>query len=97
MAITRMAQKNLPKHPKHPVIPSPKKLPMNPNICTPQPKRPRTTKAKIPMTIIAMIVSIVPMFNAYHLLSVIMFSRHKKGANRIILNLKVLDYLCTQE
>lgn len=78
MAITRMAQKNLPTHPKHPVIPSPKKLPMDPNICTPQPRRPRITKTKIPMTIIAIIVSIAPMFNAYHLLSVIMFSGTKK-------------------
>lgn len=97
MNVTKIIQKNLAKHPMHPVIPSPRKLPMNPSAWIPQPRRPRTTKAKIPMPIIAMIVSIIDIFNAYHLLSCYYVSRHKKGANRIILDLKVLDYLCTQE
>ena len=68
-----MTQKNLPKHPKHPVIPSPRKLPTNPSACIPQPRRPRITKAKIPMPIIAKIVSMIPIYFV-----VIMFLGTKK-------------------
>lgn len=45
MNATRMTQKNLQKHPIHPVIPSPRKEAINPKACTPQPIKPRMTKA----------------------------------------------------
>lgn len=45
MNATRMTQKNLQKHPIHPVIPSPRKEATKPKACTPQPIKPRMTKA----------------------------------------------------
>lgn len=57
MKITRMYQKNLTKHPIHPVIPSPKNEPINPNACMPQPISPSTTKAIIRMSIMPSIVN----------------------------------------
>lgn len=64
--ISRMTQKNLAKHPMHPAIPSPRKLPINPNICTPQPSNPKMTKAKTAMPIIAMIVRTIDISKVYH-------------------------------
>lgn len=49
-------QKNLAKHPTHPEIPSPRKLPIYPIIYTPQPIRPRITNNKAPIPIKAKIV-----------------------------------------
>gem|GEM_PF-2936413 len=46
-------QMNLPKQPRHPVIPSPKNEPINPNACMPQPNKPRTTNNNIPIRIIS--------------------------------------------
>ncbi len=45
MNATRMTQKNLQKHPIHPVIPSPRKEATKPKACTPQPIKPRMMKA----------------------------------------------------
>ena len=58
MKITRMYQKNLTKNTIHPVIPSPKNEPINPNACMPQPISPSTTKAIISMSIMPSIVNI---------------------------------------
>lgn len=49
MNATMKNQKNLQKHPIHPVIPSPRKEANSPKACTPQPIRPRMTKPKTNM------------------------------------------------
>lgn len=51
-------QKNLQKHPIHPVIPSPRKEAKNPKACTPQPIRPRMIKPKTNMPMNPSIASI---------------------------------------
>ena len=46
-AASNMYQKNLRKHPMHPVMPLPRKDAANTNACTPQPAKPRMIKAII--------------------------------------------------
>ena len=58
MNAIRIIQKNLQKHPMHPVMPSPRKEAIKPKACTPQPIKPRMTKA---MTNAPMIPSIAIM------------------------------------
>ena len=57
-----MTQKNLQKHPMHPVMPSPRKEAIKPKACTPQPIKPRMTKAMTKAPMIPSIVSIFSMF-----------------------------------
>ena len=91
---------NLPKQPRQPVIPPPKKLPIKPNNWTPQPNRPRITNKNNPIRIIR---NIAPMFfklkvcNNYYAWYSLNCLRHKKGANHYIPCLKVLDYPYTKE
>lgn len=96
----KINQMNLPKQPRQPVIPSPKKLPIKPNNWTPQPNRPRITNKNNPIRIIR---NIAPMFfklkvcNNYYAWYSLNCLRHKKGANHYIPCLKVLDYPYTKE
>ena len=66
MAISRITQKNLTKHPIHPVMPSPKSPPRNPSSCIPQPRMPRSTNAPIPINMISSIV--ISPLRVFHLL-----------------------------
>lgn len=66
MAISRITQKNLTKHPIHPVMPSPKSPPRNPKSCIPQPRMPRSTNAPIPINMISSIV--ISPLRIFHLL-----------------------------
>ena len=62
MTATRMTQKNLQKHPMHPVMPSPRKEATKPKACTPHPIKPRMTKTMAKAPMIPSIVSIFSMF-----------------------------------
>ena len=81
IAISRITQKNLMKHPMHPVMPSSKSPLRNPKSCIPQPRMPRSTNAPISIKY------------DNHLLFGYFILRHKKGTNQFHSVLKVLDYL----
>ena len=56
IAISRITQMNLMKHPMHIVMPLPKSTPRNPKSCIPQPRMPRSTNIPIPINMISSIV-----------------------------------------